>query len=195
MESKEIDKLNEIFDDLKFLNSKQKKMIIDSLIKNKEKSITNLNEIRKLIEKINECKFCTSYCLNETVCDVCKSNTRSQKLLIVESREQIKKIEENNLFDGKYFVIPILYTKKFQKINYDFSKLLMYLKHFDEIIIGVNYTQEGILTTNLIYDEIRNFNNKIKITKLSVGLPFGTNIDYVDQFTLSYAIKNRKDVE
>ena len=44
-------------------------------------------------------------------------------------------------------------------------------------------------------DEIIKNVPHIKVSQLSIGIPFGASIDYIDQLTMSYAIKNRKDIK
>lgn len=189
----EIDDLWSIFQQLSFLSSKQIKKIINLLISKKNETINNLEKIQELIKELKQCSICTQYTKNE-ICQICSSNEREKKLLIVECVEQIKKIEDDNIFKGKYFVIPILYSKKFIPLDYDFSFLINYLPKFNEVIIGVDSTPEGILTSNRIFEEIRK-KSTISVTKLATGIPLGSNIDYVDKITLSYALNNRKEIK
>ena len=69
------------------------------------------------------------------------------------------------------------------------------INQFKEIIIGISPNQQGILTTNYLLNEINKNVPHIKVSQLSIGIPFGASIDYIDQLTMSYAIKNRKDIK
>lgn len=93
--------------------------------------------------------------------------------------------------------MPILFNKKFERIesNFDFNNLLDYVDNFNEIIIGLSPTAEGVLTSNLIFDTIKKEKPNINISSLAIGIPMGSSIDYMDQLTISYAIKNRKDIK
>ena len=117
--------------------------------------------------------------------------------MIVENIAQIQKYEEWKIFNGKYYKIPQLFTKKFERINInlDFSFLIEYIENFDEIILALSPTPEGIMSANFIFDTIKKEKPKTNISKLAIGVPIGSHLDYMDQLTMSYAIKNRKDIK
>lgn len=191
---KEFEQLVDILKQVPSISNKQAKNISHYLIDNNFDVEMNLNKIINLIKNIKKCNLCSIYVINESTCRICSSNTRERKLMIVEDNEQIIKIESMNIYKGKYYVIPYLFNKKFEQKQYDFSKTLEYINEFDEVIIGISPTAEGILSTNFIFEKIRSFSN-IKITRLATGIPLGSTLEYVDKMTLSYAIKNRKDIE
>lgn len=193
MDLKEIDELSDILKHFPTLTSKQIKNIILYLVKNPSFSVQQLKRLEEILINIKQCQVCTQYS-KDNICSICSSKKRENKLLIVENIDQIKKIEEEKIFLGKYYVIPILFNKKFHQLDYDFTFLLDYLSNFEEVIIGISSTAEGILTSNLIFETIRKKSN-IKISKLATGIPLGSNIEYVDQVTLSHALRNRKDIE
>ena len=58
-----------------------------------------------------------------------------------------------------------------------------------EIIIAVNATVEGQTTAHYITDQLEGVD--IKITRLAHGVPVGGELDYLDEGTLSAAIKSR----
>ena len=115
--------------------------------------------------------------------------------MIIEDIEKINQFEKERLFNGKYYLVPILFNKKFQQTQFDFDFLLTYLNEFDEVILAINSTTEGILTANLIVDKIKEKHKNIKITQLATGIPLGVKMEYIDDLTLSYALKNRKELE
>ena len=82
-----------------------------------------------------------------------------------------------------------------KKITFDWASFFDYLKEFEEIIIGISPNQQGILTINYLLEEINKNIPHIKVSQLAIGIPFGVSIDYIDQLTMSYAIKNRKDIK
>ena len=60
-----------------------------------------------------------------------------------------------------------------------------------EIILAVNATVEGQTTAHYITDRLDGLN--VKITRLAHGVPVGGELDYLDEGTLSAAIKSRSD--
>ena len=60
-----------------------------------------------------------------------------------------------------------------------------------EIILAVNATVEGQTTAHYITDRLDGMN--VKVTRLAHGVPVGGELDYLDEGTLSAAIKSRSD--
>ena len=63
------------------------------------------------------------------------------------------------------------------------------LRIFSEIIIATGATIDGQNTAHYIADFLQEFN--IKITRLGYGIPIGSEIDYLDEGTISVALKTR----
>lgn len=169
------------------------KHIIDHKIENFEYEVQNFIEE---IKNIKKCKICFSFTQDE-LCEICLSPNRDKKLMIIENQDMVQKYEEWKIFNGKYFLIPILYSKKFTLIKpeFDFTFLLSYIDNFDEIIISLSPIVEGVMTSNLIFDTIKKHKPNIKISQLAIGIPLGSTINYMDQLTMTHALKNRKDIK
>lgn len=58
-----------------------------------------------------------------------------------------------------------------------------------EIILAVNATVEGQTTAHYIMDQLSN--EGVKISRLAHGVPVGGELDYLDEGTLSAAIRQR----
>ena len=58
-----------------------------------------------------------------------------------------------------------------------------------EIIIAVNATVEGQTTAHYLTDQLSDFG--VKVTRLAHGVPVGGELDYLDEGTLSAALKSR----
>ena len=194
MAIQEFEKLIEILSEISVLSSKQCKTLAHFLVNNAAKIKEPLKELTFLLEKIQCCSICKTFTIDPT-CWICTSTERTKQLMIIEDIEKINQFEKEKLFNGKYYLVPILFNKKFQQTQFDFDFLLTYLNEFDEVILAINSTTEGILTANLIIDKIKEKHKNIKITQLATGIPLGVKMEYIDDLTLSYALKNRKELE
>ena len=196
MELKEIDELIEILKTYPGINHRQAQKIIYFLLEqNPEQNDNQFNQFKTILKQIKKCNICKNYTI-DFLCSICASQDRSKKLMVVENSVQIRNYEEWKYFDGKYFQIPFLFNKRFEKIqNVDLSFFMDYVNNFEEIILAISPTAEGILTTNYLYEQIKNKNPKIKITKLATGIQMGASIDYADKLTIFHALKNRKEIE
>ena len=61
-----------------------------------------------------------------------------------------------------------------------------------EIVLAVNATVEGQTTAHYITDRLTG--SEVKITRLAHGVPVGGELDYLDEGTLSQALKARTDM-
>lgn len=148
-----------------------------------------LNDVKN---NIKNCEICENYTTNN-ICNICSSETRENKLMIVESVEEILRYEEWGFYKGKYFVFPIIFNNKFEKINnFNILKLLNYSSKFNEVIVALSATIEGTLTANFIDEQL---SNSVKVSHLANGVPVGASIEYIDKLTFTHAFKNRKECE
>lgn len=192
----EFDELVDSLTEIPGISKKQARKIINYFLTLDRTHLDqNIKNFINKLEKIKKCSICNFWTI-EDKCKICLSKNRENKLMIVENSSQIEKFEEWKIFNGKYYVVPVLFSKKFEQVkNFDFSFLNNYVNSFDEIIIGISPTPEGIITSNFIYDSIKKVYPNKQISKLAVGIPLGTSLDYMDQLTMSYAIKNRKNIK
>ena len=63
---------------------------------------------------------------------------------------------------------------------------------FNEIIIATNPTVEGESTAVFLANLFRRFH--IKITRLAMGLPVGSDLDYADHVTVKKALEGRTEM-
>lgn len=171
---------------------KQAEKIVAWILYSKDDEIYELsNYFKKLKDNISFCSFCNIPQENNN-CYICNDTSRENKLLVVENPLIIEKLEKLSLFKGKYFVFKNLVKneKSLDKFYLDLSKLLKYCKNFEEVIFGISPTLEGEVTTNLIRKEFEKF--QINSSQLAIGIPIGASIDYMDEITLKFSIKNRQ---
>ena len=142
------------------------------------------------------CPRCFAYSENGSLCDICSDDTRDSSLLcIVEEPKDIEAIEKTKSFNGYYHVLhgsisPIegrnAEDLKLKELMHRVENEKDTLK---EIIIATNPDTEGQTTALYLADMLRDMGPKI--TRLGYGMPLGGNIDYIDEMTLSHALKGR----
>lgn len=146
--------------------------------------------------KVGCCPKCFAYSENGSLCDICSDDTRDSSLLcIVEEPKDIEAIEKTKSFNGYYHVLhgsisPIegrnAEDLKLKELMHRVENEKDTLK---EIIIATNPDTEGQTTALYLADMLRDMGPKI--TRLGYGMPLGGNIDYIDEMTLSHALKGR----
>jgi recombination protein RecR len=162
------------------------------------------DETDSLAEAIREMKkslFYCSVCNNITHVDPCRycgDSDRSDDLLcIVEEPYNISSIEKTGVYQGRFYVLlgTLAPLKGIGPEDLKTEKLLKRVEkgHFREIIIATNPTAEGEATAHFLVKLLKDF--KIKFTRLAMGLPVGSDIDFADQVTVKKALEGRTELK
>ncbi|WP_029906371.1 toprim domain-containing protein [Mycoplasmopsis opalescens] len=189
------EKLNVLLKQIPGITKKTADKISTYLLNENDLFIGDLVEsIHGMRSRINRCTKCNLY-QEDNKCNNCDKPKNYDILMIVEDANIVNRIKEIEFFDGYYYVLPYLINTK-ENLTDDKFKYLHLKKYveehnFEEIIIVISPTLEGEITTNHLLKLLSN--TKIKITRAAIGMPMGSNIDYLDQFTIKQAIKNRNE--
>ncbi len=159
-------------------------------------------QARELAEAIlsvrTETRLCST-CFNITdteLCPICRSTGRDQaKICIVEQPQDILALEHVGIYKGLYHVLhgAISPTEGIGTDDIRIGELMERLKNgqVNEAIIATNTTLEGEQTAMYLNRLISP--TGILVTRLARGLPFGTELEYADDVTLSRAIEGRQE--
>lgn len=150
-----------------------------------------------LIEFKNNIKNCDKCgCLSdEEICDVCLDNNRDKSTIcIVEDSKSVFFIEKTRKYNGYYHVLNGLISP-IDGINpedLNISSLIneRITNEVEEIIIALNPSIEGEVTSLYLQKILENKN--VKISRLSYGIPMGSDIEYLDPIMISKAWDDRK---
>ena len=143
-------------------------------------------------------QLCTS-CFNiadTEVCPICRNPQRNPaQILIVEQPQDVLALEHMGIYKGRYHVLhgAISPTEGVGGGDIRIKELMARLSSGDiaEVIIGTNPTVEGETTAMYIKRLITPLG--LCVTRLARGLPFGTELEYADDVTLSRAIEGRQE--
>jgi len=150
------------------------------------------------ITHLKKCIKCNSIS-DEEVCSVCSDTTReSNKIMVVEDYFDSVVIENTGSFKGYYYIIEGLISplNNIMPENLRIKGLVDRLKELIsnsslEVIFALNPSLEGESTMLFIEREIGK-NSQVNFSRLAMGVPRGSDIDYIDTDTLSQAIDSRK---
>jgi recombination protein RecR len=157
-------------------------------------------EADRLADSIRDVKrniFYCSVCNNLThvdPCQFCSDNNRDQDVLcVVEEPFNISSIEKTGIYRGVYFVLhgALSPLKGMGPDELKTDKLVKRVQegHFKEVILATNPTAEGEATAHFIARLLRDFH--VKMTRLAMGLPVGSDLDFADQVTIKKALEGR----
>lgn len=161
------------------------------------------SEIQKLVscivkakESICFCKVCNNLSDKET-CSICQDPKRNKRsLCIVEGPNDVAVIESSGTFNGLYHVllgaIAPLDGKGPQDLKINGLLTRIKNENINEVIIATDADTEGETTALYLTNLLKPAN--IKITRIGLGIPMGSNIEYADSQTISRAFEHRKEV-
>ena len=160
-----------------------------------EQAKTLADAILSLRQKTQLCSVCFNIA-DSNLCPICRSVSRDDsKVCIVEQPQDILALEHAGAYRGLYHVLhgAISPTEGVGADDIRIKELLERLKasQADEVIIATNPTLEGETTAMYLNKIISPLG--IKVTRLARGLPFGTELEYADDITLTRALEGRQE--
>ena len=152
------------------------------------------NSLKNIKTKIKKCDKCNNL-TEDTLCSVCKNKNRNSEMLcIVESAKDVKLIENNNIYNGYYYVLQNLISPSngLDPSSIEIDRIINLIKENDvkEVIIAIKPNVEGETTALYISKLLEKYD--VIVSRIALGIPIGAEIDYVDSLTLEMAIENRK---
>ena len=157
-----------------------------SFSKNLIETLTDVND------KLDICPISGMIILKGEESAFSDKNRNSEFLCVVENMEDAIKIENTNSFDGSYHVLggSISPLDGIGPSDLSFDKLIDRINDkTKEVIIATNPSTSGNATA--LYLEKILKDKDIEISRLAVGLPVGSNLEYIDDKTISTAISGR----
>lgn len=157
----------------------------------------------RLIEAINEVKekiILCSTCNNITdvdPCRYCSSESRDRRvILVVEEPYNLVTVEKTREFKGQYHVLHGALSP-IRGIGPDELKIRSLLDRVksgdvEEIILATNPNTEGEATANYISKLLKPFG--LRITRIAMGVPVGSDLEYADEVTMHKALSNRHEI-
>lgn len=161
-----------------------------------EKAESLANAILGIKRNLSLCSVCFNI-TDASPCIICRAENRDRsKLCVVEEPADIIPLERTKKYNGLYHVLHGVISPS-DGIGPDQLKIDELLTRLGEgeiteVIMATNPNTEGEATTMYLNTLIAPLN--IHVTRLARGLPFGGDLEYADDMTLSRALEGRQDV-
>ena len=152
--------------------------------------------IRTAKERIRTCSVCNNI-TDTDPCLYCSSATRSRKTIcVVEEPHNILAVEKTRQYGGLYHVLggALSPLSGVGPEQLKIKSLIERLKDgpVDEIIIATNPTAEGEATAVYLSKLIKPLG--IRVTRIGVGIPVGSDLEYADEVTMLKAMEGRREL-
>jgi recombination protein RecR len=145
------------------------------------------------LDKIVVCGTCGNIDTRDP-CTVCSDPNRDRSILIVvENVADLWALERAAVASGRYHVLggTLSPLDGVGPDDLNIEKLIRRAHEADvkEVVLALNATVDGQTTAHYITDLLRDSN--VKVTRLAHGVPIGGELDYLDEGTLSAALRSR----
>jgi len=152
--------------------------------------------ILALKQQITLCSVCFNV-TDANPCAICSNEERDRsRVCIVEQPQDILALEHTHAYKGLYHVLhgAISPTEGVGVNDIHISELMERLKsnQVAEVVLATNANLEGEQTALYLNRLIVPLG--VKVTRLARGLPFGTELEYADDFTLTRALEGRQEL-
>jgi recombination protein RecR len=155
------------------------------------------DSIQQLKEGLRFCKQC-NHLSEQELCLVCADSNRDRKVIcIVESPKDLLAIERSGSYRGIYYVLlgNISPSEGRGPDDLRLPKLIARIKDegIAEIVIATDPDAEGEMTALYLARELKDLGKRI--TRIGLGIPVGSAVEYVDISTLAMSMNSRRLVD
>ena len=152
--------------------------------------------VRAVKANLRLCSVCNNI-TDVDPCAYCASPTRNQRLVcVVEEPTNIAAIEKTKHFNGVFHVLhgAISPLHGIGPEQLRISNLISRVDagNADEVILATNPTVEGEATAVYLAQQLKR--SGVKVTRIAMGIPVGSDIEYTDEITMLKAMEGRRDV-
>src|SRR5437667_7265035 len=152
--------------------------------------------VRDVKANLRLCSICNNI-TDVDPCIYCTSATRNQRVVcVVEEPTNIAAIEKTKHFNGAYHVLhgslSPLHGVGPEQLR--ISNLMRRVESgdVDEVIIATNPTVEGEATATYLSQQLKR--QGLRVTRIAMGIPVGSDIEYTDEVTMLKAMEGRREM-
>ncbi|HXZ13175.1 MAG TPA: recombination mediator RecR [Candidatus Sulfotelmatobacter sp.] len=162
----------------------------------REQALNLSDAIREAKEKVRECSICNNI-TDTDPCLFCTGASRNKRTIcVVEEATNIQAVEKTRQFNGLYHVLGGALSP-LQGVGPDQLKIKSLIERLkggmvEEIIIATNPTAEGEATAVYLSKLIKPLG--VRVTRIAMGIPVGSDLEYADEVTMLKAMEGRRDL-
>jgi recombination protein RecR len=151
--------------------------------------------LRDVKERVTYCSICNNI-TDQDPCRFCRSDDRDRNIIcVVEEPQNVSAIEKTREFKGTYHVLMGAISP-LQGIGPDDLKIKGLLARVGngvtEVILATNPNVEGEATALYLARLLKPLG--VRVTRIAMGVPVGSDLEYADEVTMHKALEGRREV-
>ena len=195
---KTVERTIQEFQKLPGIGRKGAERIVFHLFTSQGESVLDLAQaIRDLKEKVRLCPLCFNLTENAQ-CEICSDTERDRtRICVVETVADLIALEKHTAYNGLYHILQGRLAPLEGKTQHDIrirelEDRIQSNPDVKEIIIATTTGLEGETTSMYLVERLKHYN--ITISRIGLGIPAGSSLEYADELTLRKAIEARKKI-
>jgi len=154
-----------------------------------------IDALRDVKERVTYCSICNTI-TDTDPCAFCSSDTRDPHVIcVVEEPQNVSAIEKTREFKGMYHVLMGALSP-LQGIGPDDLKIKGLLgrigTNVTEVILATNPNVEGEATAIYLARLLKPLG--VRVTRIAMGVPVGSDLEYADEVTMHKSLEGRREV-
>jgi len=194
------DPLAQLVDELQRLpgiGAKTAQRLAFHILKTPREIVDRLADAMRVVkDRVTYCSTCNNI-TDQDPCWYCTTDTRDRKIIcVVEAPENVSAVERTRDFKGLYHVLMGTLSP-LQGVGPDDLKIRGLLTRVadgsvEEVILATNPNVEGEATAIYLARLLKPLG--VKVTRIAMGVPVGSDLEYADEFTMHKAMEGRREV-
>jgi len=167
------------------------------LLRTPREDVDRLAEaMRDVKDRVTYCSVCSNI-TDADPCFYCQSPDRDQRVIcVVEEPANVVAVEKTRGFRGRYHVLMGVLSP-LHGVGPDDIKIKSLLARVagggvEEIIVATNPTVEGEATAIYLAKLLKPLG--VRVTRIAMGVPVGSDLDYADEITMGKAMEGRREM-
>ena len=190
-------KLVEQFQRLPGIGAKSAQRLAYHILKTPREEVDRLADaMREVKERVTYCSVCSNI-TDADPCFFCTNPSRDARLIcVVEEPENVNGVERTRQFNGLYHVLMGALSP-LHGVGPDDLKIKDLLRRVsdgsvEEVVLATNPNVEGEATAIYLAKLLKPLG--IKVTRIAMGVPVGSDLEYADEVTMQRAMEGRREV-
>ena len=152
--------------------------------------------LTRALDKVGHCQRCRML-TDAPLCEICANPLRdATQICVVESPADVIAVEQSGGYRGRYFVLmghlsPLDGIGPDELGGREFEALLA-AGGVQEVILATNPTVEGEATATYLAQQLKR--QGLRVTRIAMGIPVGSDIEYTDEVTMLKAMEGRREM-